>query len=195
MHPRRLALGGLGAAAAVVIATASAWACVSGPSVTLTPSSAKPGDTVTATLRDFRKVDPVQVRWNDLNAPAIAEYASKGNGEPFTGTFTVPSDAKPGPAVVIFSSTSPDGKLSQMPVRALITVTGDNGATPLLGAPIAVTDSARPAGLAKDDNAVSAGTLVLVAIGVAGVGMLVAGVAAMMAGRRSSAPQASRVRS
>ncbi|MGH9277900.1 MAG: hypothetical protein ACRD12_07310, partial [Acidimicrobiales bacterium] len=172
MHVRKLAIGGLSAAAAVVIAAATAWACVSGPSITLTPANAKPGQTVDVTMRDFRKADPIQVRWNDLNAPVMATFAADGSGNPIKGTITVPDNAKPANYVVIFSQTAPDGKLSQAPVRALITVTPPNGATPVVGAPVAATDTARPAGLVTDSNSVSAGTLVLVAVGVAGLGLL-----------------------
>ena len=112
MHVRKWLIGGLGAIAAAVVTTASAWACVSGPSVTFTTATVKPGETVTANMRDFRKADPIQVRWNDLSAPVLATFENKGTGAPFPGTFTVPEDAKPGNYVVIFSQSAPDGKAS-----------------------------------------------------------------------------------
>lgn len=194
MHVRKWVLGGLGVAAAVAVASTGAWACVSGPAVTLNPASAKPGDTVTVSLRDFRKADPIQVRWNDLSAPVLAAFASDGSGSPIAGTFSVPGDAKAGNYVVIFSQSAPDGKASQMPVRALLTVTSPNGASPVLGAPASPVDVGRPVGLAAVDNSVSGATLALVGLGVAGVGMFVAGLAALFAGRRNPAPEAARVR-
>lgn len=194
MHVRKWLIGGLGAAAAAVVTTASAWACVSGPSATLNPANAKPGDTVTANMRDFRKADPVQVRWNDLSAPVLASFDNIGTGAPFSGTFTVPENAKPGNYVVIFSQSAPDGKASQAPVRALLTVTGTGGANPVLGAPIAPVEAARPAGLLTEDTSVGAGTLALVALGVGGVGMFLAGMAALFAGRRPPATEAARAR-
>lgn len=194
MHVRKWLIGGLGAIAAAVVTTASAWACVSGPSVTFNTATIKPGETVTANMRDFRKADPVQVRWNDLSAPVLASFESNGTGTPFSGTFTVPENAKPGNYVVIFSQSAPDGKASQAPVRALLTVAGTGGANPVLGAPIAPVDAARPAGLVTEDTSVSAGTLALVALGVGGVGMFLAGMAALFAGRRPPAPEAARAR-
>ncbi len=194
MHVRKWLIGGLGAAAAAVVTSASAWACVSGPSVTFNTATIKPGETVTATMRDFRKADPVQVRWNDLSAPVLASFESNGTGTLFSGTFTVPENAKPGNYVVIFSQSAPDGKASQAPVRALLTVTGTGGANPVLGAPIAPVDAARPVGLVTEDTSVGAGTLALVALGVGGVGMFLAGMAALFAGRRPPAPEAARAR-
>ena len=195
MKMQRWAIGGMGAIAAVLVASAAAWACVSGPSVTLSPADAKPGDTVTLNMRDFRKVDPVQVRWNDLNGPVLASFEHNGSGSPFTGQITVPADAKPGNYVLILSQYAPDGKLSQMPVRALLTVVSPNGANPVLGAAVSPAEANRPAGLVTDDNSVSGATLALAGLGVAGVAMFVAGAAALLAGRRAKAPEAARVRS
>lgn len=194
MNVRKWVIGGVGAAATVLVAAAGAWACVSGPSATLNPSNARPGETVTTNLRDFRKADPIQVRWNDLSAPAIATFESNGSGNPFTGSFVVPADAKAGNYVVIFTQAGPDGKVSQAPVRTLLTVVGQGGANPVVGAPVSPADANRPAGLVTEDNSVSGGTLALVALGVAGVGMFLAGVAALVAGRREPAPEAARAR-
>jgi len=194
MKMRRWAIGGLGAAATLLAAAATAWACVSGPSANLSTVNAKPGQEVQATMRDFRKADPIVVRWNDLNGQVVGTFENKGGsqGTPFTETIAVPADAKPGNYVLIFTQHSPDGKLSQMPVRALVTVTSPDGATPVLGAPVGAAPVDRPARLVTADDSVGAGTLVLVALGVAGVGMFVAGIAALLAGRRSRAPEAVR---
>ncbi|MFP5317001.1 MAG: hypothetical protein ACLGI2_01760 [Acidimicrobiia bacterium] len=194
MNARKWAIGALGAGISTLVATASAWACVSGPSATLNPTKAGPGDAVTITMRDFRKADPIELRWNDLNAPVMATFESSGSGAPITGQITVPADAKPGNYLVILSQKAPDGKVSQMPVRALFTVSGPNGATPVVGAATAPVDESRPTGLVTEDNSVSGGTLALVALGVAGLGMFVAGMAALFAGRRGPAPRAAAVR-
>ena len=194
MKVRRWAIGGLGVAVTMILATASAWACVSGPSVTLNPAKAGPNETVAISMRDFRKADPIEMRWNDLNGPVLATFESSGSGTPITGQLTVPADAKPGSYVVVFSQKAPDGKVSQAPVRALFTVTGPNGATPVVGAATAPVDESRPAGLVTEDNSVSGGTLALVALGVAGVGMFLAGMAALFAGRQGAAPRAAPAR-
>ena len=86
--------------------------------------------------------------------------------------------------------------MSLSPIRAVLSVTGDAGTAPVVGAPAATADtSARANGLARDDDSVSTGTLALVALGVGGVGMFLAGMAALFAGRRGSAPEAARARS
>jgi hypothetical protein len=185
----------MGAIAAVMVASATAWACVSGPSVTLNPANAKPGDTVTASMRDFRKADPIQARWNALNGPVLATFEHNGSGTPFTGQFTVPGDAKPGNYVLILTQTASDGKMTQMPVRALVTVVSPNGSNPVLGAAVSPTEANRPAGLVTNDESISGASLLLAGLGVAGVAMFVAGMAALLAGRRTEAPEAARVRS
>jgi hypothetical protein len=195
MKVRRSAIAGFGALAVVLVASAAAWACVSGPSATLNLANAKPGDTVTLTMRDFRKADPIQLRWNDLGAPTLATFEHNGSGSPFTGTFAVPADAKPGNYVLVLTQTAPDGKLAQMPVRTLITVTSPNGSTPVLGADVAPVEANRPVGLVtEDDSTISGGTLALVALGVGGVAMFLAGMAALLAGRGRAA-EVARVRS
>ena len=49
--------------------------------------------------------------------------------------------------------------------------------------------------LARSDDSISTGTLALVALGVGGVGMFLAGMAALFAGRKSTAPEAAKARS
>jgi hypothetical protein len=192
MKSRKWAVGGFGALASVLFAAASAWACVSGPSVNLSTVNAKPGEEVQLTLRDFRKIDPISVRWNDLGGPVLATLENKGGtqGNPFTEKLTIPSEAKPGNYVLVFSQTAPDGKLSQMPVRAAVTVTGPNGANPVVGAPVGAQGVDRATSMATENESVSAGTLALIALGVGGVGMFLAGMAALFAGRRSDRPEA-----
>jgi len=78
----------------------------------------------------------------------------------------------------------------------VMNVVGDAGARPVVGAPAATGDTAlRAQGMARADNSVSGGTLALIALGVGGVGMFLAGMAALFAGRRGSAPAAARARS
>lgn len=195
MRARRWAMGSLGAAAAVVIAAATAWACVSGPSLNLSTVNAKPGQEVQISGRDFNKVDPVAVRWNALDGPVLGTFetvAATGNafGRSFDGRITVPADAKAGSYVLIATQTNPEGKMSQMPVRALLTVTPEGGAQPIVGAAPSQTD--RQDRLVTSDDSIGGGTLALVALGVAGVGMFIAGMAALFAGRPTSAPEAVR---
>ena len=196
MKARRWAVGGMGAVASVLFVAASAWACVSGPSVNLSTLNVKPGEEVELTLRDFRKVDPITVRWNDLSGPVLATFENKGGsqGNPFTEKLTIPPEAKPGSYVLVLTQTAPDGKLSQMPVRALVTVTGPTGTNPVVGAAPGASSSDRPTALATSEESISGGTLALIGLGVAGVGMFLAGMAALFAGRRARGPEPAPVR-
>ncbi len=194
MRMRRWAIGGLSAASAVLVAGAAAWACVSGPAVNLSTVNAKPGQEVSVTGTNFSRPQPVTVRWNALDGPVIAQFASPVS-QTVSGTFTVPPDAKAGNYVVIFSQSSDDGKLTQLPIRALLTVTPEGGANPVVGASVAPVDTARQVGLVTTDNDISGATLALIGLGVAGVGMFLAGMAALFAGRRGGAPAAARARS
>jgi hypothetical protein len=195
MRVRRWAIGGLSAVGAVVVAGATAWACVSGPAVNLSTVNAKPGDVVTVNGTGFSKPDPVTVRWNALDGPVLATFDKPNSDRQVTGQITVPADAKAGNYVLILTQSSADGKLSQMPIRALLTVTPANGAAPVVGGQLAAQQAPRADGLVTTDNSVSGTTLALVGLGVAGVGMFVAGMAALFAGRKGRAPEAARVRS
>ncbi len=175
-------------AAASVLLGAAAWACVSGPAVNLSTATAKPGDVITLNGAGFRQPHPVDLRMDELSGPIIATLPAPGSDRIVSGTFTVPASATPGHHVLILTQTGPDGKLSQMPIRALFTVVGSTGQAPILGAPISQIEN-RPVGLVEADNSVSAGTLLLVALGVAGVGMFAVGMAVLIAGRRPAAAQ------
>ena len=175
---------------------AAAWACVSGPVVNLSTISAKAGQEVTITGTGFQTGNQAVIRWNALDGQVLNTVPAPIASGNLTATFTVPEGTKPGSYVVIVTQTKPDNTLTLSPVRAVMSVTGDAGAAPVVGAPAASADTtARANGLARSDESISTGTLALVALGVGGVGMFLAGMAALFAGRRSSAPEAARARS
>ena len=194
---RRWAIGGLTASAAGVFMAATAWACVSGPVVNLSTINAKAGQEVTATGTGFRNTtDQLLVRWNALDGPVLATQAPPITGGNLNATFTVPEGTTPGSYMVIVTQTKADGSLSLSPIRAVMSVTGEAGTNPVVGAPAASTDtSLRADGLTRSDDSVSMGTLALVALGVGGVGMFLAGMAALFAGRKTTAPEAAKARS
>ncbi|MDQ6727996.1 MAG: hypothetical protein M3066_17820 [Actinomycetota bacterium] len=189
-------MGSVGAAAAGVLFAAAAWACVSGPVVNLSTISAKPGQEVGLTGTGFRNTtDQVLVRFNALDGPVLTTGTVPSSGN-VDLKFTVPQATVPGNYVVIVTQTTADGKLSLSPVRAVLSVTGDAGAQPVVGATAASTDtSVRATSLARDNQSISTGSLALVALGVGGVGMFIAGMAALFAGRRGSSPETARARS
>ncbi len=168
--------------AVVVLAAAAAWACVSGPVVNLSTVKAKAGDTVTITGTGFRLTDPVQVRFNALDGPVIAELAKPDN-QTITASFVVPPGTQPGNYVIIVTQARA-GNLTLSPIRAVMTVVGPSGQSPVLGAATTSDTTDRMPGLLRSDNSVGNGTLALVALGVAGVGMFAAGIAALATSRR-----------
>jgi hypothetical protein len=193
---RRWAIGGVATAAAGVFMAAAAWACVSGPVVNLSTINAKAGEEVGITGTGFQAANAAQIRWNALDGPVLTTVPAPITGGALAANFTVPAGTQPGSYVVIVSQTKADGSLTLSPVRAVMNVTGAAGANPVVGASAAGIDtSPRADSLARSDDSISTGTLALVALGVGGVGMFLAGMAALFAGRKSTAPEAAKARS
>ena len=168
---------------------------LSGPVTNLSTISAKAGQEITLTVTGFQTGNQALVRWNALDGPVLTTVAPPITGGNLETAFSVPEGTKPGSYVVV-SQTKADGSLSLSPVRAALSVTGDAGSAPVVGAPASTADgAARADALARSDESITTGTLALVALGVGGVGMFVAGMAALFAGRRGSAPEAARARS
>ena len=174
---------------------AAAWACVSGPVVNLSTINAKAGQEVGITGTGFQATNQVQIRWNALDGPVLTTVPAPITGGNLDAKFTVPEGTKAGSYVVIVNQVKADGSLSLSPIRAVMNVTGEAGANPVVGATSGTDQSVRADSLARSDDSISTGTLALVALGVGGVGMFLAGMAALFAGRKGSAPEAAKARS
>jgi hypothetical protein len=192
---RRWALASVGSAAAGVVMAAAAFACVSGPVVNLSTINAKAGQEVGITGTGFQAANAAQIKWNALDGPVLANVAAPITGGNLDAKFTVPEGTKAGSYVVIITQTKADGSMSLSPIRAVMNVTGDAGTNPVVGATTGQDTAVRADSLARSDDSISTGTLALVALGVGGVGMFLAGMAALFAGRKSSAPEAAKARS
>ena len=185
----------LGLAAAVcfgvlLVPAAVAWACLPVASVTSAPGSAQAGQQVTVTGNEFYGTNPVQIHFNGLNGPVLGQFTPNSNGA-FVGAVTIPADAPVGPAVLVATeaaatATSPTGGSSAgVPTRTVVNVVGPGGSSPIAVAPSGI---ARPSGVVTQSSSVSTGALVLVALGVLGVALFVAGgVALITSGRRREA--------
>jgi len=177
---------------------ASAWACVSGPVINLSTVNVKAGQEMGITGTGFNATSPdaTLVRFNALDGPLLVTVPGPLAGGILDAKVTIPEGTKPGSYILVVSRQNAQGSPTLSPTRALFNVVGDSGTNPVVGAPAASTDnSARVSGLARSDNSISTGTLALVALGVGGVGMFLAGMAALFAGRRTSAPEAAKARS
>ncbi|MGH9280567.1 MAG: hypothetical protein ACRD12_21045 [Acidimicrobiales bacterium] len=194
---RRWAVSGVAAAAVVVVSAAAAWACIAGPTLNLTPGQARPGGEVALSGFSYKSEIPIVVRFNALDGPVLGSFMPAGgrfgDDEILSAKVTIPPDTKPGSYVLIATQSNTDGTLANIPVRALITVTGQGGA-PVVGAPVATQELGRSVGPVTTKSSTSMATLVLVSIGVAGLALLVAGLATAWSGRRGTSPEAARVR-
>jgi hypothetical protein len=189
---RKWATAGLGAAAVGVLSAAAAWACVAGPSLFTSTINAKAGEEITVTGVDFNRPQPVVLRFNAVDGPVLADLGTPRSNR-VEGKVTVPQGTPPGSYVLVATQTGPDGKFTQTPVRAMLNVVGE-GAPVVAANTAGVANEARPTGLVTSDNEISGGTLALVGLGVAGVGMFIAGLAALFAGRRTSTPETAKAR-
>lgn len=191
---RRFAGATTMAVMAVMLTTAVAWACVAGPSVFTSTVNIKAGEQMGVQGVDFSEEAPVLVRFDALDGPVLADLGLPDEDRGMvSGNVTIPADTSPGDYVLVFTQYGADGDPIQTPVRALVSVVGEAGAAPVVGPELGAADSARVAELATEDNSISTSTLVLMAVGVAAVGMLLAGTAALFASRRESGREAATV--
>jgi hypothetical protein len=186
---RSLASAGAVAIAATILSITAAWACVSGPAINLSTIEAKAGQEVGIKGASFRLTDDVLVRFNALDGPLLTTIKPVGGN--IEGTFTVPAGTKAGTYVIMAMQNDANGKLSLAPIRTTLNVIGDGGTPPVLGATAAVEE--RTPGLVLDNDSISGGTLALIALGVGGIGMFLAGMAALFAGRKGAAPSTATV--
>jgi hypothetical protein len=187
-----------GGAAAVLLLTAlPSWA----PHVAqlqVTPASAKPGQEVSVYgPRGYGPTNPVEVRWGSPTGPVLGTF--QPNTESYAqwgpGNITIPADAKAG-AYQLFATqnlTPGETYIRGIPSQAEVQVISANGAAPVLGGPAPASPADQPVvGLAEQDEA-STGSLVAVALGVAGAALFIGGAVAIVVGRRPTRPGAQTV--
>jgi hypothetical protein len=194
-HVRKWAMAVSCIAAAGALLASGAWACVSGPVVSLSSTNVKAGQEIGVTGTGFNATSPdtVVVRFNALDGPVLGTVPGPLAGGTLDTKVTIPDGTKPGSYILVVSRQNAQGSLSQAPTRVVFSVLGEAGSNPVLGAPVATADTTvRQNGLVRSDDSVSTGTLALVALGVAGVGMFLAGMAALFASRRPRQPEVAR---
>ena len=160
----------------------------------VTPSTAKPGESVTVFgPRGYGATNPVQVRWDAVNGPVLGEFRTRETGFAMWGPeqITIPADAKPGiHHLWVTQKLEPTETIQRgIPVRTVIQISDANGVVPVIGAPLTPQVEPRPGEFVEKDSA-STGTLLLVALGAAGVAVLLAGMGAVLASRRRVGPSA-----
>src|SRR4051812_5517720 len=172
-----LAVGG---AAAVLLLTAiPSWA----PHVAqlqITPASAKPGQEVSVYgPRGYGPTNPVEVRWGSPTGPVLGTF--QPNTESYAqwgpGNITIPADAKPGAYQLYATQNLTPGEtyIRGIPSQAAVQVVSATGAAPVLGGPAPADAADQPVvGLAEEEET-STGSLVVLALGVAGAALFIGG--------------------
>ncbi len=158
----------------------------------ISPNQAKAGDEVTVFgPRGYGRTNPVEIHFGSPTGPLLGSFAP--NEELYAlwgpGNVRIPEGTKPGVYALYATQilTPAETHIRGVPSQGEITVLGPGG-TPTLGATVAPAVPAPGGPGLVEEDPVSTGSVVLVALGVAGVGMFLAGIAALVAGRRRHAP-------
>ena len=161
------------------------------------PDQMRPGDTVSVFgPRGYGRTNPVQIRLDSETGPVLGSF--QPDQQRFAqwgpGTVTIPADTPPGRHMLVATQELPDADsgIRGIPARAVIEVLGPGG-LPARGAPLAAPTEARTTGVeVREGDGVPVGPVVLVGLGVAGIAMLAAGAASLLAGRRAPGAEAHR---
>ena len=182
--PRRFPAA-LVASVAVLLPAGLTWACVGVVSLTHSSSTVQPGGTLKVTGREFAQDVPVQIHLDSPTGPVLTTVPPPDST--MTSSFTVdvqiPSDISPGRHLLLATQAHHDMNSGQ-PARSVFYV-GTSPPTPASAAP-------RPVGLDAESGP-STASLILIALGVAAVGLLVAGLWALVSSRRGGGAQAQAV--
>ncbi|MGH9279929.1 MAG: hypothetical protein ACRD12_17750, partial [Acidimicrobiales bacterium] len=127
---RKIGLLGALAAAVVVVTGAMAYACTNLATLNLSSATGKPGDSIIVTGSSFRMpanvTTGVQIRWNGVDGPVLAE-ATPDKAGTFSTTMTVP-EAQPDVYVIVATLRDARGAdTSGTPARAQFQVVGGAG--------------------------------------------------------------------
>ncbi|MEW6153065.1 MAG: hypothetical protein AB1673_03610 [Actinomycetota bacterium] len=180
------------AAAATVIAGASAFACTNLATLNLSSSAGKAGDTVTVTGSSFNVNSqnvansfPVVLKWNGVDGATLAQVQPDRAGN-ISATFTVP-DGQPGYYVIVATQHNAQGAdVYGTPARASYQILGPNGQS-------VVTPAATTAGALGSESSSSGIIALTVGLGALGLALFGAGFIAFVRQARR-APAAAAVR-
>lgn len=142
--------------------------------------------------RGYGRANPVEIRAGSIDGPILGTF--QPNEELYAmwgpGTVRIPENTPPGTFYLYATQTLTPAEthIRGVPARGEVTIVGPGGAPVLSQAPEVPLDEQPTVGLLEDEP-VSAGSVALVALGVAGAGLFIAGLAvAFSSRRRESAP-------
>ena len=154
----------------------------------VTPAQVKAGDEVTVFgPRGYGRSNPVEIRAGSIDGPILGTF--QPNEELYAmwgpGTVRIPENTKPGTFYLYATQTltAAESHLRGVPARGEVTILGSGTAPVLSKAPEVPLEEQPTVGLLEEEP-VSMGSVLLVALGVAGAGLFVAGMAVAFSSRR-----------
>lgn len=177
------------AAVAVLVPAAVAWSCVALVAFKVVGSSTvEPGGTVQVFGGEFARGQEVQIRLDSPSGPVLTTHPNplpSTMTSQFTIDVPIPADVTPGPHLLVATQDHYDMNVG-IPARAAIYVG--------TSAPAAPTPEERATALSVEDGGTSVGPLILIGLGVAAGGLLLAAGASMIAARRPAPGPAERTK-
>ena len=176
-------------AAAVVVPAGLAWACVALVGFKVNGNGVvAPGGTVEVIGTEFARGKPVNIRLDSPTGPVLATHPDplpNTMASEFRVQVPIPADITPGQHILVATQEHKDMNVGNAAARAAIYVN--------TSPPVAPTSSDRPTQLAVSSGPGIAG-FVLIGLGVAAAGLLLAAGASALASRRGPTPAAETVK-
>jgi hypothetical protein len=188
---RALGIFIMGAAAAIMV-SASAFACIPIAVLQLTPTDVAPGATVSALIREVSgaQVPPVTFHWKTVDGPVLATVQPGDSNT--AATFQIPVGTAGGDYLIWATQplkVYPKGQFPTwgMPVKASIHVVTPSGPPALFAGDAAVQVQTRASGLvAKSRSGLSGGAIAAIGVGTAVIAVALVALALRM-GSKSAA--------
>jgi hypothetical protein len=154
----------------------------------VSPAQVRAGEEVTVFgPRGYGRTNPVEIRAGSIDGPVLGTFTP--NEESYAmwgpGTVRIPENTQPGTYYLFATQTlaPTETHIRGVPARGEVTILGAGGAPVLSQAPEVPLDQQPTVGLLEEEP-VSTGSVLLVALGVAGTGLFIAGLAVAFSSRR-----------
>ena len=190
---RGVALAGVVGAAIVLVVGAAAFACTNLATLNLSSNAGKAGDVITVTGSSYRMpsgvTTGVQLRWNALDGPVLAEVVPDKVGN-ISASVTIPQAAPDNYVIVAMLRDARGADTSGTPSRAAFQILGGAGRN----APAPAIAQQTPVGTASGDGS-GAPLALLLGLGALGLLLFGGGLAAAARGTRTATvPAAAKAR-
>jgi hypothetical protein len=186
--------GGLILAAAFLVGSASPSFAPHVAQLQVSPGEVRSGEEVTVFgPRGYGRTNPVQIRFGSVDGPVLGTFTP--NEELYAmwgpGTVRLPEGLQAGTYALFATQILEPSEthIRGVPARGEVTVIGTGGPPALGEAPAPAFDDQQATPLVEEEP-VSTGSILLVALGVGGFGLFIAGAAASASSRRRRSDQA-----